>query len=81
MSINLDGIDDAQKAINDVFNSIKQATSQVNKAFEEAQKTAENPHEVAAMQAQVQRLLTKAMRGGDVSAEINKLISNAKNIR
>lgn len=80
-NVNLSGLEDAISAANELLKTVKDSTRDLNKAFEQASGQAEQPQAVQMLQAKVNRLINKALSGQDVTADINTLINESKNIK
>ena len=80
-NVNLSGLEDAINAANELLKTVKDSTRDLNKAFEQASGQAEQPQAVQTLQAKVNRLINKALTGVDVTADINTLINESKNIK
>tara|TARA_R110002167_G_scaffold209600_1_gene413538 strand:+ start:309 stop:557 length:249 start_codon:yes stop_codon:yes gene_type:complete len=79
--INLDGLEEAIKTAGDLLSEVKQASSLLNSTFDRAAAQAESPETVELLQSKVNRLVNKAMKGQDVTTEINKIKDEFKNIK
>ena len=80
-NVNLSGLEDAISAANELLKTVKDSTRDLNKAFEQASGQAEQPQAIQMLQAKVNRLINKALTGVDVTADINTLINESKNIK
>ena len=79
--INLEGLEDAIKTAGDLLNEIKQASNLLNTTFDRAASQAESPETVQILQGKVNRIVNKALKGQDVSNDINKIKNEFKDIK
>ncbi len=79
--INLEGLEEAIKAAGNLLSEVKQASNLLNTTFDRAAGQAESPETVQLLQGKVNRLINKAMKGQDVTNDINKIKDEFKNIK
>lgn len=79
--INLEGLEEAIKTAGDLLNEVKQTSSLLNATFDRAAEQAESPAKVELLQSKVNRLVNKAMKGQDVTNDINKIKDEFKDIK
>ena len=80
-NVNFEGLEDAIQATNDLLKSVKSITKELNKGLNTAKQQSDNPQQIQTLQAKVNRLINKALRGEDVTADINKLTNEFKDTK